>query len=103
MTKEGGGDTAQEETITSQRRSERIRASARRVFIYQPSVGLVHPALIPGVGVEKTKFEFGTNPTVFAVSGLFIISVIIWAFLAPNTISVVGSTSLAWVTTNFGW
>lgn len=103
MTKEAGGDTAQEEPITRQRRSERIRASARRVFIYQPSVGLVHPALIPGVGVEKTKFEFDTNPTVFAVSGLFIISVIIWAFLAPNTISVVGSTSLAWVTTNFGW
>src|SRR5699024_4228061 len=41
----------------------RMRESARRVVkeISHPGPGLVHPALIPGVGVEKTTFEFGTN------------------------------------------
>lgn len=83
----------------------RARESARRVVraLEHPGPGLVHPALIPGVGVEKTKFEFGTNPLVFAVSGLLIGAVIAWAILAPRTIPVIGSAALAWVNVNFGW
>ena len=69
----------------------------------KPGPGLVHPALIPGVGVEKTHFEFGTNRTVFAVSGALIVGVILWAMLAPSSIPVVGSAALGWVNLNFGW
>ena len=87
------------------RAGARARESARRVVqaLGHPGPGLVHPALIPGVGVEKTKFEFGTNPLVFAVSGLLIGAVIAWAILAPRTIPTVGSAALGWVNVNFGW
>jgi len=83
----------------------RARVSARRVLqeVTHPGPGLVHPALIPGIGVERTNYEFSTNPAVFAVSGILIISVIVWAFVAPENISAIGSASLAWVTSRFGW
>jgi choline/carnitine/betaine transport len=79
------------------------RATAKRVVKRVIGRDAVHPALIPGIGVEQTKMRFGTNPLVFAIAGVLILSVIVWAILAPDNISVVGDTSLAWVSTNFGW
>lgn len=83
----------------------RVRESARQVLreVTQPGPGLVHPALIPGIGIERTHYTFGTNPAVFAVSGILIIGVIVWAIIAPDSISVTGNAALAWVTTRFGW
>ena len=43
------------------------------------------------------------GPLVFAVSGALIVAVVVWAVGAPATVSTVGSTSLDWVTTRFGW
>lgn len=65
--------------------------------------GLVHPALIPGIGIEHTRYRFGTNAAVFGVSGLLIALVILWAVIAPGNISDVGNASLSWVTSRFGW
>lgn len=79
------------------------RASAKRMVRRVISKDAVHPALIPGVGVEQTTMRFGTNPLVFAIAGVLILSVIIWAIIAPDNISTVGDISLRWVTTNFGW
>lgn len=87
------------------RRSSRVRESAREVLrkASKPGPGLVHPALIPGIGIERTHYIFGTNPAVFAISGLLIVAVIAWAIIAPDSISVIGSAALSWVTTRFGW
>lgn len=67
------------------------------------SPGKVHPALIPGIGVEKTGRKFETNWTVFAIAAALTLGVILWAVFDPDSITAVGSTSLAWVSTNFGW
>ncbi|AXH34639.1 BCCT family transporter [Humibacter sp. BT305] len=64
---------------------------------------VTHPALIPGIGVEDTQRSFATNWFVLAVAGALVLAVVVWGFLAPDSISAVGSESLAWVTTNFGW
>lgn len=102
-----GGDDQSGDTGGGQppHRGRRPRYKAQRVMreMTQPGRGLVHPALIPGLGVEQTKYRFGTNSAVFAVSGLFIVGVIIWAIVAPDAISAVGETSLGWVTSRFGW
>lgn len=85
--------------------NDRVRESARRVLkeVTHPGPGLVHPALIPGIGVERTHYNFSTNRAVFAVSGVLIIAVIIWAIIAPDMISTVGTAALSWVTVRFGW
>lgn len=65
--------------------------------------GLVHPALIPGIGVERTGRVFTINRLVFAVAGVLILGVIVWASVAPDSISIAGDKSLGWVTGKFGW
>lgn len=62
-----------------------------------------HPGLIPGIGVEQTGVSFPTNKIVLAGAVAVTVAVIAWAFIAPESLSVAGSTSLTWVTTNFGW
>ncbi|MGS0562245.1 BCCT family transporter [Microbacterium aurugineum] len=64
---------------------------------------VTHPALIPGIGVEDTPRVFNTNWVVFGVAGVLVLAVVIWGFLAPESISAVGAASLGWVTGNFGW
>src|SRR5690625_4499398 len=79
------------------------RPRVRRVIREVTEPGLVHPALIPGIGVEKTGRKFATNWTVFAVAGVAIAAVVIWAIVAPDSISVTGDQSLSWVIDKFGW
>ncbi|MER7797417.1 BCCT family transporter [Microbacterium sp. NPDC096154] len=64
---------------------------------------VTHPALIPGIGVEDTGKTFSTNWLVFGIAGALVLGVVIWGFLAPQSISDTGSASLAWVMENFGW
>lgn len=79
------------------------RPRVKRVIREVTEPGLVHPALIPGIGVERTGRKFSTNWLVFAVAGLMVVAVIAWAVLAPEAITTVGDASLTWVTTYFGW
>lgn len=81
----------------------RRRPRVKRVIREVTEPGLVHPALIPGIGVEKTGRKFKTNWTVFAIAGFAVLAVIIWAIIAPDSISTVGDASLAWTIDNFGW
>ena len=62
-----------------------------------------HPGLIPGIGVEQTGVRFATNWVVLGVAVACTLAVIVWAFIAPDTIAVVGGNSLTWVTENFSW
>ncbi|EWS81561.1 choline transporter [Brachybacterium phenoliresistens] len=64
---------------------------------------VTHPALIPGIGVEDTPRVFGTNWAVFGIAGGMVLGVVLWGFLAPQSISDAGTASLAWVTEHFGW
>lgn len=62
-----------------------------------------HPALLPGIGVEQTGTRFPTNKFVLGGAVVATLGVIAWAFIAPENLLEVGSTSLTWVTMNFGW
>ena len=64
---------------------------------------MTHPALIPGIGVEDTPRVFSTNWAVFGIAGVLVLGVVVWGFLAPDSISAAGAASLGWVTDNFGW
>lgn len=81
----------------------RRRPRVKRVIREVTEPGLVHPALIPGIGVEKTGRKFATNWAVFAIAGVAVLGVIIWAIIAPDSISIAGDSSLAWTIDKFGW
>lgn len=79
------------------------RTPVRQVLREVTEPGLVHPALIPGIGVERTGRDFSTNWGVFAAAGAFTAGVVAWGILDSEGIAAAGSASLSWVTTNFGW
>lgn len=90
-------------TTPAQDPQRKPRTTAKQVMREVSEPGLVHPALIPGIGVERTGRTFSTNWAVFAVAGLFVVGVIAWGVIAPESVQAVGSASLAWVTSTFGW
>lgn len=79
--------------------------SAWRVWreVTRPGEGLVHPALIPGIGVEQTKRSFSTNKAVFGIAGVLIVLLIVWALYDPGGVISFGDSAHAWVTSQMGW
>ena len=83
---------------------ETANARLRRVLRRAAEVQAVpHPGLLPGIGVEQTGVRFDTNKVVLVGAVLATIAVLGWAWIAPDSLSVAGSSALTWVTTNFGW
>lgn len=91
-----------ETTPTATTRSRRSNA-AKRLLEEVTKPGLVHPALIPGIGVERTGKIFPMNWGVFAIAAALALGVIVWAFIDPDGVSTVGAASLSWTTEYFGW
>jgi choline/carnitine/betaine transport len=67
-----------------------------------PPVG-VHPALIPGLGVEQTGKVFRTDRTVFGVAILFAVAFLAWGVLGGESLASTASAVLAWVIEYTGW
>lgn len=80
--------------------SRSIRSLRRRST---PNDEDLHPGLIPGISVEKTRDEYPTNYPVFIIALVASVAVLTWAILAPGNLNSVGTGMQAWVTSNFGW
>jgi choline/carnitine/betaine transport len=63
----------------------------------------IHPALLPGIGVERTGRTFGTNWYVFAFAAALVVGVIAWGVLGPDSLATASAAGLTWVTESFGW
>ena len=70
--------------------------------ITDPHPGM-HPALIPGSGVDDTGYRFRTNWWIFGVCLTFIVGFLAWGFLLPEDFAAVASNLQAWITLNLGW
>lgn len=63
----------------------------------------IHPALVPGVGVEDRQPDFSTDKPVFLISAVLILGVIAWGILGTESLSTASASALGWVTANAGW
>jgi choline/carnitine/betaine transport len=68
-----------------------------------PAADTIHPALIPGLGVEQTNRAFRTDRVVFGVALGFAVAFIAWGVLGGDSLSVTASTALAWVVEYMGF
>lgn len=57
----------------------------------------VHPALIPGVGVEQTGRVYRTDWLVFGVAAAFVVAFIGWGVFAGDNLAGTAQTTLNWV------
>ena len=67
------------------------------------SADAIHPALIPGLGVEQTNRAFRTDRVVFGVALGFAVAFIAWGVLGGDSLSVTASAALAWVVEYMGF
>jgi choline/carnitine/betaine transport len=64
----------------------------------------IHPALIPGIGVEDSgNHRFHTNWPVFAVALVFVIGLVGWGIISPDSLSNAANSALNWISVDFGW
>lgn len=57
----------------------------------------VHPALIPGVGVEQTGRVYRTDWLVFGVAAAFVVAFIGWGVLGGDSLATTAQSTLTWV------
>lgn len=103
---EQGPPSTSEQGSPSKKRSLPAKAAVGRIIheVTAPEPhATVHPALIPGIGVDATGRRFSTNIAVFATAGTLVLAVILWAFLSPSSLAAAGRAALQWETLNFGW
>lgn len=84
----------------------RVAEQAERVLreVTDPAAAEgIHPALLPGIGVERTRTTFSTNWWVFALSAALVVAVIAWGVVAPESLSAAAGAGLGWVSGSFGW
>lgn len=79
------------------------RSRPRQIFDELTYPHGIHPALVPGVGVEDRKVRFSTDKAVFIITALLIVGFIAWGVLGTESLSAVSATALSWVTENTGW
>ncbi|WP_251050651.1 MULTISPECIES: BCCT family transporter [unclassified Microbacterium] len=63
----------------------------------------VHPALVPGVGVEETGRTYRTDPLVFGVALTLVVAFIAWGVFAGDNLAGTTSAALGWVVEYFGF
>jgi len=79
--------------------------SAKRIAkeLVDPAPEGLHPALIPGLGVEQTNRVFRTDKVVFSVALLFTVAFITWGVVAGDSLAAFAGGALDWVITYTGW
>ncbi|RWZ68004.1 BCCT family transporter [Labedella populi] len=63
----------------------------------------IHPALIPGLGVEQTNRAFRTDRVVFGVAIGFAVAFIVWGILGGDSLGDTASAALDWVVEYMGF
>ena len=63
----------------------------------------IHPALVPGIGVEEQRNRYGTDKVVFGVTGALILAFIAWGVISTDSLSAASTAALNWTLMNVGW
>ncbi|WP_146252099.1 BCCT family transporter [Xylanimonas oleitrophica] len=80
----------------------RIKQALREVTDPSTAEG-VHPALLPGLGVERAGRSFGIDKIVFSIAAVLVVGVIAWGVLSPTSLSAASGAAFTMVTVDFGW
>ena len=79
-----------------------LKRTLREVTHPQTSEG-IHPALLPGIGVERNSRVFGVNWTVFGIAAALVVGVLVWGALGADSLSAASGAAFTFVTDDFGW
>lgn len=63
----------------------------------------LHPGLVPGISVEQNYRSFRLDRVIFFVTGILIVSFIIWGITNPEGVSSASTTAFGWAMENAVW
>ena len=63
----------------------------------------IHPALVPGIGVEEQRNRYDTDKVVFGVTAVLIGAFIVWGVVSTESLSAASTAALNWTLANVGW
>lgn len=63
----------------------------------------IHPALVPGIGIDEQRRRYSIDKIVFGVAGVLAVAFVIWGIVSPTSVGDVANVAYAWVMTHLGW
>ena len=63
----------------------------------------IHPALVPGIGIDEQRRRYSVDKFVFGVAGVLAVAFVIWGIVNPASVGEVADVAYAWVMTHLGW
>ncbi|WP_150460263.1 BCCT family transporter [Nesterenkonia ebinurensis] len=63
----------------------------------------IHPALVPGIGVDEQRRRYSVDKVVLVVAGLLTVAFIAWGVASPDTLASSADIAFTWVTYNLSW
>ncbi|HIX01051.1 MAG TPA: BCCT family transporter, partial [Candidatus Nesterenkonia stercoripullorum] len=63
----------------------------------------IHPALVPGIGIDEQRRRYGIDKLVFAVAGVLTLAFVIWGIVDTASVSTVAFAAFDWTMANVGW
>lgn len=87
------------------RAGRRAGEALQRLDLYhQPSYPHdIHPALVPGIGIDEQRKQYGLDKVVFTVAGLLTALFVLWGVLNPQSVADVAGAAYTWTMTHAGW
>lgn len=63
----------------------------------------IHPALVPGIGMDEQRRRYSVDRVVLVVAGVLTVAFIIWGVTNPTNVAEVAEAAFTWVTYNLSW
>lgn len=63
----------------------------------------IHPALVPGIGIDEQRRRYGVDKVVFAVAGALTVGFVIWGIVDSASVGEVAGAAYGWTMTHLSW
>ncbi|WP_051298605.1 BCCT family transporter [Arthrobacter castelli] len=63
----------------------------------------IHPALVPGIGLEEQRRRYGVDKLILSVAGVLTVAFVIWGVVNPASVAEVAGAAYNWTVTHLGW
>ena len=63
----------------------------------------IHPALVPGIGIDEQRRRYGIDTVVFGIAGALTLAFVIWGILSTESVAEVAGIAFDWTMSNLGW
>ncbi|WP_139827640.1 BCCT family transporter [Nesterenkonia sp. PF2B19] len=97
--------TAEKTAAAAGAATRRAGAALHRLNVYSQGEypHNIHPALVPGIGIDEQRRRYSLDRIVFALAGLLTVAFVIWGVTSPESVAEVAGTSFTWTMENLGW